>query len=75
MTTYRMNDGLELTVETAQELLEKLWAKSFTPSATLAEFCEELAGRVETQTGYLVASTEPEDLLAAMIHTGLVVEV
>lgn len=75
MTTYRMNDGLELSVESPKELLEKLWAKSFTPSNSLEEFCEELGDRIEAQTGYYTANRDPLALLEAMLHTGLAVEV
>lgn len=75
MRTFRLNDGLILSAETSKGFLEELRHKSHTKTATLDEFCDELARRIEEQTGYIPPSTEHDVLLEALLLTGLVTEI
>lgn len=73
-TTYTTNDGETIQVETARELLEYLHKSSRTPETSYEHFLEELVTRVEQQTGLIIGSDKPEDIVENLVKAGLVTE-
>lgn len=75
MKTYRLNDGIVLSANTPTQLLRALWHKSRTAPSTFEEFRKQLRTRIEDQMELPVASTTPDELVQAMLITGLVEEI
>lgn len=75
MKAYNTNDGERIDAANDHDLLEKLYKSSRTPAPTFKEFKEELAVRVEKQTGYQLASLDDQDVVKALLAVGLIKEI
>lgn len=69
---YITNDGEKIKTATAKDLLEYLHKSSRTPESSFAHFLEELVTRVEQQTGLVIGSDKPEDIVEALVKAGLI---
>lgn len=69
--TYITNDGETIEAAGAHELIKRLYETSRSPTPTLSAFKEDLAVRIEQQTG-LEVDTSDAALVEALLKTGLV---
>ena len=71
MALYFTNDGATFRAESAEELVDKLRADSFTPGASRADFMRESASRAGVLCGALVRDESPESFVSDLLAAGL----
>jgi hypothetical protein len=71
--TYKTRDGVELTGDTPAAVIESLRQHSHDKRRTLRAFMRVTALFAEKQTGFAHPSDTCEELLAALVHAGLIV--
>jgi len=72
MIRIKDSDGREVSAATAAELVSELHADSRSQAATDADWMQQTAERVLTQTGTPIASNDPVAFITGLIELGLI---